>query len=44
VECLAGVSLAIPVGAAFTGFGIAGLKSMKKDADVSAAFNGDGTS
>jgi hypothetical protein len=41
---LAGVWLAIPVGAAFIGFGIAGLKSMKKDADVSAAFNGDGTS
>lgn len=38
-----GAWLAIPVGAAFLGFGIAGLYSMKKDAAISAESDDDDT-
>jgi hypothetical protein len=40
---LIGAWLAIPFGAAFLGFGIAGLKSMKKDAAISAESDDDDT-
>ena len=36
-----GAWLAIPAGAAFAGFGVMGLKSMKDDADVAAADDDD---
>jgi hypothetical protein len=37
----AGAWLAIPVGAAFLGFGLAGLRSMKEDAIAAASDDGD---
>jgi hypothetical protein len=40
---LMGAWLGIPFGAAFVGFGIAGLKSMKKDAAISAESDDDDT-